>query len=106
MFRKGCVCGQRSAGGRKVWCYDVKIDSIFIVGMSGELLSIATVNLYDNNGNPVGTSVASVAGMEFYGRNIFDAAVGIFTNISFVVFTGVMLAGYILGAYEKKEQCV
>lgn len=73
----------------------------FIVGMSGELLSIATVNLYDNNGNPVGTSVASVAGMEFYGRNIFDATVGIFTNMSFIVFTGVMLAGYIVGAYEK-----
>lgn len=74
---------------------------LFIVGTSGELLSVSTARLYDNNGNPMGSNAASSAGMGFYEGNIFDAAVGIFTNMSYVIFTGVMLAGYIVGAYEK-----
>ena len=89
--------------GKSIWIAMIMtaVLCLFIVGTSGELLSIAAASLYDNNGNPVGTDVASVAGMEFYGRNIFDATVGIFTNMSFIIFTGVMLAGYIVGAYEK-----
>lgn len=75
----------------------------FIVATSGELLSVSTTRLYvyDNNGNSIGAYETSGAEMAFYGRNIFDATVGIFTNISYVIFTGVMLAGYIVGAYEK-----
>lgn len=74
----------------------------FIVGTSGELLSAATARLYDANGTPVGTDTASVAGMELHGKSMIDAAVGMFTNMSYIIFTGVMLAGYIVGAYEKR----
>lgn len=53
-----------------------------IVGASGELLSVDTI--------------------EIYGKNMIDATVEIFTHMSYIIFAGVMLAGYIVGAYEKR----
>ncbi len=89
--------------GKSIWIAMIMtaVLCLFIVGTSGELLSVATAGLHDSSGNPVGTNVSSAAETEFYGRNVFDAAVGIFTNMSYVIFTGVMLAAYIVGAYEK-----
>lgn len=55
---------------------------LFIVGASGELLSVETI--------------------EIYGKNMIDATVEIFTHMSYIIYTGVMLAGYIVGAYEKR----
>lgn len=55
---------------------------LFIVGTSGELLSDTTI--------------------EMYGKNMVDATVEIFTHMCYIIFTGVMLAGYIVGAYEKR----
>lgn len=40
--------------------------------------------------------------VEAYGESMLDAAVGLFVHMSYMVFTGVMIAAYIVGAYEKK----
>jgi len=56
--------------------------ALFIVGAAGELHSDET--------------------MEIYGKSMVDAAVEIFTNISYIIFTGVMLAVFLVGAYEKR----
>ena len=40
--------------------------------------------------------------VEVYGKSMLDAAVALFVHMSYMVFTGVMIAGYIVGAYEKK----
>lgn len=53
----------------------------FIVGTAGELHSDETI--------------------EIYGKSMIDAAVDIFTHISYIIFTGVMLAIFLVGAYEK-----
>lgn len=56
--------------------------ALFIVGTAGELHSAET--------------------MEIYGKSMIDAAVDIFTHISYIIFTGVMLAIFLVGAYEKR----
>ena len=56
--------------------------ALFIVGTAGELHSAETV--------------------EIYGKSMIDAAVDIFTHISYIIFTGVMLAIFLVGAYEKR----
>ena len=74
-----------------------------IVCTSGELISTATVKMYDSStGSGVGTNTVSVGETELNGENIFEATVQIFTHMSYIIFTGVMIAGYIVGAYEKK----
>ncbi len=40
--------------------------------------------------------------LEAYGKSMLDASVALFVHMSYMVFTGVMIAGYIVGAYEKK----
>lgn len=40
--------------------------------------------------------------VEAYGKSMLDAAVALFVHMSYMVFTGVMIASYIVGAYEKK----
>lgn len=40
--------------------------------------------------------------VEAYGKSMLDAAVALFVHMSYMVFTGVMIAAYIVGAYEKK----
>lgn len=54
----------------------------FIVGMSGELAVDTT--------------------MEAYGRSSINASVDLFVNMCYIVFTGVMLATFVVGAYEKR----
>lgn len=56
--------------------------ALFIVGSAGELRSEET--------------------MEIYGKSMIDATVDIFTHISYIIFTGVMLAIFFVGAYEKR----
>lgn len=56
--------------------------ALFIVGTAGELHSAETVKIY--------------------GKSMIDAAVDIFTHISYIIFTGVMLAIFLVGAYEKR----
>lgn len=40
--------------------------------------------------------------VEVYGSSMLDAAVGLFAHMTYMVFTGVMIAVYIVAAYEKK----
>lgn len=40
--------------------------------------------------------------VEAYGKSMLGAAVALFVHMSYMVFTGVMIAAYIVGAYEKK----
>ncbi len=40
--------------------------------------------------------------IEAYGKSMLDAAVALFVHMSYMVFTGVMIASYIISAYEKK----
>lgn len=56
--------------------------ALFIVGTAGELHSAETI--------------------EIYGKSMIDATVDIFTHISYIIFTGVMLAIFLVGAYEKR----
>lgn len=56
--------------------------SVFVLLMAGELESAET--------------------SELYGESMAAAAVELFTNMSYIVFTGVMLSGFIVGAYENK----
>lgn len=39
---------------------------------------------------------------ELYKKSMLQAAVELFVNMSYMVFTGVMLASFVVGAYEKK----
>ncbi len=40
--------------------------------------------------------------VESYGKEMLDSSVGLFVHMSYIIFTGVMIAAYIVGAYEKK----
>lgn len=42
------------------------------------------------------------ASAEDNGKALLNMAVGLFVHISYIVFTGVMLASFVVGAYEKK----
>ena len=55
---------------------------VFIVGMAGEL--------------------AADTSMEAYGRSSINASVDLFVNMCYIIFTGVMLATFVVGAYEKR----
>jgi ABC-type transport system involved in multi-copper enzyme maturation permease subunit len=55
---------------------------VFIVAMAGEL--------------------AADTSMEAQGRSVVNASVDMFVNMCYIIFTGVMLASFVVGAYEKK----
>ena len=40
--------------------------------------------------------------VEMYGKGMLDSSVALFIHASYIVFAGVMIAAYIVGAYEKK----
>lgn len=40
--------------------------------------------------------------VEMYGKGMLDSFVALLVHMSYIVFTGVMIAAYIVGAYEKK----
>ncbi len=40
--------------------------------------------------------------VQAYGKSMLDVSVGMFVHVSYIVFTGVMIASYLVGAYEKK----
>lgn len=40
--------------------------------------------------------------VEMYGKGMLDSSVALFVHMSYIVFTGVMIAAYIVGAYEKR----
>lgn len=40
--------------------------------------------------------------IQVYGKGMLDSSVGMFVHISYMIFTGVMIANFIVGAYEKK----
>lgn len=40
--------------------------------------------------------------MELYGKGMLDSSVGLFVHMSYMIFTGVMIATFLVGAYEKK----
>lgn len=40
--------------------------------------------------------------IQVYGKGMLDSSVGMFVHISYMIFTGVMIATFIVGAYEKK----
>ena len=40
--------------------------------------------------------------VQSYGKSMLGMSVGMFVHVSYIVFTGVMIAAYIVGAYEKK----
>lgn len=48
-----------------------------------------------------GDAGADLASMGFHERSILNAAVELYSNMSFMVFTGIMLASFIVGEYEK-----
>lgn len=53
-----------------------------IVGMAGEL--------------------AADTSMKAYGRSAVNASVDLFVNMCYIIFTGVMLSSFVVGAYEKR----
>lgn len=55
---------------------------VFIAAMAGEL--------------------AADTSMAAYGRSAVNASVDLFVNMCYIVFTGVMLASFVVGAYEKR----
>ncbi|MDE7476406.1 MAG: ABC transporter permease, partial [Lachnospiraceae bacterium] len=55
---------------------------LFIVAMAGELEASDTVQLY--------------------GKSMLSTAADLFVHMAYIVFTGIMLAAFIVGAYEKK----
>lgn len=55
---------------------------VFIIAAAGELEAAATVEMYD--------------------KSMLGAAVELFVHMSYIIFTGVMLASFVVGAYEKK----
>lgn len=48
-----------------------------------------------------GTAGADTTSMGFYERSIINAAVELYTNMTYIVFTGVMLSSFIVEEYEK-----
>ena len=40
--------------------------------------------------------------VESYGKGMLDSSVGLFVHMSYIIFTGVMIAAYIVGVYEKR----
>ncbi|MDE6365560.1 MAG: ABC transporter permease, partial [Lachnospiraceae bacterium] len=44
----------------------------------------------------------TVETVETYGKGMLDSSVALFIHMSYIIFTGVMIAAYIVGAYEKK----
>lgn len=44
----------------------------------------------------------TVETVEMYGKGMLDSSVALFIHMSCIIFTGVMIAAYIVGAYEKK----
>lgn len=40
--------------------------------------------------------------VQSYGKSMLDMSVGLFVHMSYIIFTGVMIAAFIVGAYEKK----
>lgn len=42
--------------------------------------------------------------LEMYGKGMLDSSVALFVHMSYIVFTGVMIAAYIVGAYEKDDE--
>lgn len=40
--------------------------------------------------------------VQAYGKSMLDTSVGLFVHMAYIVFTGVMIAAYLVGAYEKK----
>ncbi len=44
----------------------------------------------------------TVETVQSYGKSMLDTSVGLFVHMAYIVFTGVMIAVYIVGAYEKK----
>lgn len=48
-----------------------------------------------------GDAGADLASIGFHERSILNAAVELYSNMSFMVFTGIMLASFIVGEYEK-----
>lgn len=56
--------------------------SLMIAMMAGELEAVETV--------------------EAYGTSMINASVDLFTNMAYIILTGVMLSTFIVGAYEKR----
>lgn len=48
-----------------------------------------------------GTVGADTTSVSLYERSIINAAVEVYTNMTYIVFTGIMLASFIVGEYEK-----
>lgn len=46
--------------------------------------------------------LAADASMNAIGRSAVHASVDIFVNMCYIIFTGVMLSGFLIGAYEKR----
>lgn len=46
--------------------------------------------------------LAADTSMEAIGRSAIHASVDVFVNMCYIIFTGVMLSGFIIGAYEKR----
>lgn len=40
--------------------------------------------------------------VDLFGKSMINATVELFTHMSYIVFTGVMLAGFIVSAYENR----
>lgn len=57
--------------------------SLMLTAMAGELETAETV--------------------EAYGTDMINASVDLFMNMAYIIFTGVMLASFIVGAYEKRK---
>lgn len=53
-----------------------------------------------------GTAGADTTSMGLYERSIINAAVELYTNMAFMVFTGIMLASFIVGEYESGTICL
>lgn len=53
-----------------------------------------------------GSAGADAASMGFYERSIINAAVELYNNMTYTVFTGVMLASFIIDEYEKRTICL
>lgn len=56
--------------------------SLMIAAMAGELEAVETV--------------------QAYGTSMINASVDLFTNMAYIILTGVMLSTFIVGAYEKR----
>lgn len=50
----------------------------------------------------MGRELDSDMTMELYGKSVVNAAVELFTHMSYIIFTSVMLSAFIVNAYENK----